>query len=120
MSSEFWNPDSRSYESALAFIPVSNDSRMQGAAVVSMATGTPIFAWVWIVPSMRRKGILKRLWNMLSARYGDFKIGGPYSEEMLSFLEHNKVAKERLVFLQDTMHPGEVCFVGSRAASRYR
>lgn len=93
---------------------------MQDAAVVSMATGTPIFAWVWIVPSMRRKGILKRLWNMLSARYGDFKIGGPYSEEMLSFLEHNKVAKERLVFLQDTMHPGEVCFVGSRAASRYR
>ena len=118
--SEFWNPDSRGYESALAFIPVSNDSRMQGAAVVSMATGTPILAWVWIVPSMRKNGILTKTWNMLSARYGDFKIGGPYSAEMMSFLEHQKVAKERLVFMQGTMEPGEVYFVGSQAVSRYR
>lgn len=119
VSSEFWHPDYRSHESALAFIPVSDDCRMQGVAVVTSPNSeTPVLSWTWIVPKMRKQGVFTKTWNMLSERYGNFKIGGPYSAEMWGYLQCRNIATERLVYVQDIMDPGPVRFVGNRAVLR--
>ncbi len=116
ISSDFWHPDCRGHDASMAYISVSSDARMQGAAVVSTiaAEGVPILNWVWIVPAIRNQGIFTKIWSMLSERYGDFKIGGPYSAEMMSYLKRRNVAKERLD-PTGVMHPGPVRFVGNQA-----
>jgi len=114
-----WDPDCRSHDSVLAFIPVSDDLRMQGVAVVENPTGEkPVLAWAWIVPSMRGQGVFTRIWNMLSGRFGNFYIGGPYSEEMMSYLQHRNVTTERLFYGQCLIEPGPVIFVGKRFERR--
>ena len=116
-----WDPDCRGHDSALAFIPVSDDCRMQGVAVVGDPTSEkPVLTWTWIVPSMRGQGVFTRIWNMLSERFGDFFIGGPYSEGMMNYLQHRNVAAERLCYGQCLIEPGPVRFVGNRFERRLR
>lgn len=42
--------------------------------------------WVWICPKERRKGHLSKRWPKFKARYGDFSVEKPISDEMQSFL----------------------------------
>lgn len=43
-------------------------------------------SWIWIIPKMRRKGIVGQRWQGFIERFGDFEIEAPVSEAMQSFL----------------------------------
>lgn len=43
--------------------------------------------WIWFHPFFRHRGNLKKHWNDLETRFGDFLIGKPISNDMTCFLE---------------------------------
>jgi hypothetical protein len=51
------------------------------------ASQGPALAWVWLHPYLRRQGILGAHWGFFRHLYGDFRVEGPLSEAMASFLE---------------------------------
>lgn len=110
-----WNPDYSCFEPLTAYIPISEEGSMQGAVVVRRDNRSkPVLVWVWIVPSMRSKGVFSRVWDTLSERCGEFLIEGPYSREMERFLLHRGVGEERRVGAQYTLGCGRIRFVEGR------
>lgn len=92
---------------------------MQGAAVIRNPTSDqPVLVWTWIVPSMRNHGIFTRIWNMLSARFGNFYVEGPYSAAMESYLQRRNIGEKRRCGTQDILEPGDARFVGDRVERR--
>lgn len=68
----------------------SSDRRIIGAAKFYRDLESRDFwtlEWIWICPSERRKGNLKKVWNSLRKRYEDFYIFPPVSPEMQKFLK---------------------------------
>ncbi|WP_169041869.1 MULTISPECIES: GNAT family N-acetyltransferase [Sphingomonadaceae] len=49
--------------------------------------------WVWVSPKHRRSGVLSRRWSVFRARFGDFWVESPVSEEMQAFLAKKGDAK---------------------------
>jgi hypothetical protein len=55
-------------------------------AVAFDTLGYNTLAWAWLHPSVRRQGILSRLWPHLEAAHRDFKVQIPLSSGMQQFL----------------------------------
>ncbi len=114
-----WDPEWGGHHPLLAFIAVSDDCRMQGVAVIRNPTGDhPVLAWTWIVPSMRNQGVFTRIWNMLSKRFPNFYVEGPYSAEMESYLQHRNVPVAQRCGGQYITEPGPVRFFADRIERR--
>ena len=47
--------------------------------------------WIWIHPYFRNRGKLSKYWNEFEAKFGDFLIGSPISNDMAKFLEIKSV-----------------------------
>ncbi len=41
--------------------------------------------WIWLIPRVRRKGILSRVWPIFKARFGEFYLYPPLSDAMAAF-----------------------------------
>jgi hypothetical protein len=41
--------------------------------------------WIWLIPDVRRKGVLKRRWESFQRRFGEFNIEEPLSDAMQEF-----------------------------------
>ncbi len=52
-------------------------------------------SWIWIIPQMRRKGIVGQRWQRFIDRFGDFEIETPVSEAMQSFLVRRGTSAQR-------------------------
>lgn len=57
-------------------------------------------SWIWIIPKMRRRGIVGQRWQGFIERFGDFEIEAPVSEAMQSFLvRHGTPAQKEALHL---------------------
>lgn len=56
-------------------------------------------SWIWIIPKMRRKGIVGQRWQGFIKRFGDFEIEAPVSKAMQSFLARHGTPAQ-----QDALH----------------
>ncbi|WP_181295292.1 hypothetical protein [Pseudomonas sp. Q2-TVG4-2] len=51
--------------------------------------------WIWVVPSMRRKGVLRHRWQAFLKMYGDFDIEHPLSTAMEGFVGQHGTPQQR-------------------------
>lgn len=66
-----------------------------GACAFAHRQGKWSLDWVWVIPSMRRKGILSHRWQAFLERYGDFDIEHPLSEAMEAFVRRNGTPQQQ-------------------------
>lgn len=75
--------------SAIGFVFHDLDFRIVGACCFrpNSSQGKEIrLDWVWICPSMRRRGLVSSQWESFRRRFGVFLIEGPISKAMSNFL----------------------------------
>jgi hypothetical protein len=77
---------------------VTDDSRSTYVGVVGFDTmGYSTLAWVWLHPSVRRRGILSRAWPHLEGMHSGFKVLLPLSNQMQGFLaKHDPTQRHEL------------------------
>ncbi|WP_139092995.1 hypothetical protein [Pseudomonas sp. AU11447] len=51
--------------------------------------------WIWVIPSMRRRGVLLERWHAFLERYGDFDIEHPLSAAMEAFTYKHGTPQQR-------------------------
>lgn len=66
-----------------------------GACAFALREGTWSLDWIWVVPSMRRKGVLSHRWKAFLDRYGDFDIEHPLSEAMEAFVRRHGIPQQQ-------------------------
>lgn len=66
-----------------------------GACAFVNREGTWSLDWIWVIPSMRRHGVLLSRWSTFLERYGDFDIEHPLSEAMESFVRRHGTNQQK-------------------------
>lgn len=66
-----------------------------GACAFALRQGHWSLDWIWVTPSMRRKGVLSHRWQAFLDRYGDFDIEHPLSDAMEAFVRQNGTLQQR-------------------------
>lgn len=66
-----------------------------GACAFVLRKGKWRLDWIWVVPGMRRKGVLSHRWQVFLHRYGDFDIEHPLSDAMEAFVRRNGTPQQR-------------------------
>lgn len=66
-----------------------------GACAFALRQGRWSLDWIWVTPSMRRKGVLSHRWQAFLDRYGDFDIEHPLSDAMEAFVRQNGTLQQR-------------------------
>lgn len=56
-----------------------------------------VLKWIWLHPFFRNRGNLKKNWNKLEEKFGNFLIESPISNDMKSFLENLNSKYEHIV-----------------------
>lgn len=56
-----------------------------------------VLKWIWFHPFFRNRGNLKKNWNKLEEKFGNFLIESPISNDMNSFLENINSKYEHIV-----------------------
>ncbi|WP_162934975.1 hypothetical protein [Pseudomonas cavernae] len=66
-----------------------------GACAFMQRKGKWSLAWIWVIPSMRRHGVLLSRWPTFLERYGDFDIEHPLSDAMEIFVRQHGTDQQR-------------------------
>ncbi len=66
-----------------------------GACAFNFRRGKWSLAWIWVIPSMRRRGVLLSRWAAFLERYGDFDIEHPLSDAMEAFVRVHGTDEQR-------------------------
>lgn len=45
--------------------------------------------WIWVIPALRRQGVLSRRWERFRQRFGEFQLEHPLSDAMKAFADGN-------------------------------
>lgn len=88
----------------IGFLFAGADGAIDGACAFYRDDGQWRLDWVWIRPERRRHGLLAARWPRFLAEFGDFWIGHPLSEEMISFLERHASPGQRAMIA--SQYPG--------------
>lgn len=82
-----------------------------GACAFALRHGRWSLDWIWVTPSMRRKGVLSHRWQAFLDRYGDFDIEHPLSDAMEAFVRRNGTPQQRSHLAAEPQQPeGEPIF----------
>ena len=83
-----WDSGEENSERCLGFL-LPFGSRIAGACCFRrrQATDPWYLDWIWVAPKLRRQGVVASVWKELVLRFGDFDLGYPLSDGMISFLE---------------------------------
>lgn len=66
-----------------------------GACAFALRQGSWSLDWIWVTPSMRRKGVLSYRWQAFLDKYGDFDIEHPLSDAMEAFVRRSGTPQQR-------------------------
>ncbi|PHO11684.1 hypothetical protein CPG38_11700 [Malaciobacter marinus] len=94
--------DLREEYKALLFIEEPMPYRIYGACSFGIQKFTEepnrwVLKWIWLHPFFRNRGNLKKNWNKLEEKFGNFLIESPISNDMNSFLENINSKYEHIV-----------------------
>ncbi|WP_339930719.1 hypothetical protein [uncultured Brevundimonas sp.] len=86
-----WGAQYEKDHSARGFLMTRADGAIVGCVVFrwreySNAPAAWALQWVWVCPAGRRTGVLRSRWAAFRAEFGDFRVEGPVSPDMLAFL----------------------------------
>lgn len=84
-----WNPKKRN-DGAVGFVFADDTGRFgRGAPVGGCAfrlrESEWTLDWIWVIPAMRRQGVLSRRWEHFRQRFGEFRLQTPLSDAMKEF-----------------------------------
>jgi hypothetical protein len=86
-----WEIEGRHDPKAIGYVFRDDDFRIIGACCfrpLESGSEQMLLDWIWLSPMARRTGVVSRKWNEFRERFGDFRIGGPVSGAMLTFLQN--------------------------------